>query len=111
MTQENSGDCVRNRTGLWRPLGGLGRKATGIPDFLKTPRGVDDMAGQQQPELSYAWEKYMDDRLQGADLQVSAGVVLKQQNTCLTSKWLPRFPRGDFVARGVYRIDEGGSLS
>lgn len=30
------------------------------------------MAGHQQTELSYAWEKYMDYRLQGADLQVSA---------------------------------------
>ncbi|XP_056902658.1 lysosomal-trafficking regulator isoform X3 [Takifugu flavidus] len=29
------------------------------------------MARQPHPELSYAWEKYMDDRLQGADLQVS----------------------------------------
>ncbi|KAM9727298.1 lysosomal-trafficking regulator isoform 1-T3 [Menidia menidia] len=29
------------------------------------------MACPQQPDLSYAWEKYMDCRLQGADLQVS----------------------------------------
>lgn len=28
------------------------------------------MAGVQQTDLSYAWEKYMDCRLQGADLQV-----------------------------------------
>ncbi len=28
------------------------------------------MASPQQTELSYAWEKYMDCRLQGADLQV-----------------------------------------
>lgn len=48
-----------------------------IPDFLKTLTGAepcraDDMACHQQTELSYAWEKYMDYRLQGADLQVSA---------------------------------------
>lgn len=48
-----------------------------IPDFLQSlagadPCGVDDMACHQQTELSYAWEKYMDYRLQGADLQVSA---------------------------------------
>lgn len=80
MTQENNGDSVRHRTGLWRPLGASGRKATVIPDFLKTLTcvelgGVDDMARQPQPELSYAWEKYMDDRLQGADLQVSAAAA------------------------------------
>lgn len=28
------------------------------------------MASPHQSELSYAWEKYMDCRLQGADLQV-----------------------------------------
>lgn len=30
------------------------------------------MASPQQTDLSYAWEKYMDCRLQGADLQVGA---------------------------------------
>lgn len=30
------------------------------------------MASPQQTELAYAWEKYMDCRLQGADLQVGA---------------------------------------
>lgn len=80
MTQKNNGGCVRHCTGLLQPLGGLGSKPKVIsinPDFLKTltgaePCGVDDMACHQQTELSYAWEKYMDYRLQGADLQVSA---------------------------------------
>lgn len=79
MTQENNGGCVRDCAGLLQ-LGGLGRKPTVIsviPGFLKTLTGVelggvDDMACQQQTELSYAWEKYMDYRLQGADLQVGA---------------------------------------
>lgn len=31
---------------------------------------VDDMASPQETDLCYAWEKYMDCRLQGADLQV-----------------------------------------
>lgn len=53
------------------------------PDFLNAltgvgPGGVDDMACPQQTELSYAWEKYMDCRLQGADLQVGAGVIQAQ---------------------------------
>lgn len=81
MTQEDNGGCVRHCTGLLQPLGGLGGKPKVIlviPGFLKTltgaePTGLDDMACHQQTELSYAWEKYMDYRLQGADLQVSAG--------------------------------------
>lgn len=34
------------------------------------------MASLQQTDLSYAWEKYMDCRLQGADLQVGASALL-----------------------------------
>lgn len=39
------------------------------------------MAGLQQTDLSYAWEKYMDCRLQGADLQVgcAGGVGVQAQ--------------------------------
>lgn len=35
------------------------------------------MASLQQTELSYAWEKYMDCRLQGADLQVRTQAQLR----------------------------------
>lgn len=54
-----------------------------IPDFLNAltgvvPEGVGDMASPQQTELAYAWEKYMDCRLQGADLQVGAGAGVIQ---------------------------------
>lgn len=79
MTQANHGGCLRLCTGLLQPLGGLGVKTkviSAILDFPKTlrtePCGVNDMACHQQTELSYAWEKYMDYRLQGADLQVGA---------------------------------------
>lgn len=59
---------------LQPPAGSLRKPA---PDFLNAQTGVveggvDDMACLQQTELSYAWEKYMDCRLQGADLQVGA---------------------------------------
>lgn len=44
------------------------------------------MASPQHTELSYAWEKYMDCRLQGADLQVgtagAAQVSLNGGDAC-----------------------------
>lgn len=45
------------------------------------------MASPQQTELAYAWEKYMDCRLQGADLQVGAGagVIQAQLRLCLSA--------------------------
>lgn len=75
MKQERSWGLVRCCPVPFHPPGGLGRKPevkSVTPDFLKAVTGVDDMACPQYSELSYAWEKYMDCRLQGADLQVGA---------------------------------------
>lgn len=65
--------------GHFQPPGGLRRNprrrlfwflTSSTPRLGLVPGGVDDMASPQQTDLCYAWEKYMDCRLQGADLQV-----------------------------------------
>lgn len=80
MTGDYSWGFVRCYPGPFQPPGGAQRKPTASPvgfDFsyaltswCVSPGRVDTMACPPQTELSFAWEKYMDCRLQGADLQV-----------------------------------------
>ncbi|KAI9519904.1 hypothetical protein NQZ68_022931 [Dissostichus eleginoides] len=66
--------AVRGSFSLLEDWRGHQKDHFAIPDFLialtgAVSAGVDDMASPQQTDLSFAWEKYMDCRLQGADLQ------------------------------------------
>lgn len=80
MTGDSSWGFVRCCPGPFQPPGGAQRKPTASPDgfdfscaltsWCVSPGRVDTMACPPQTELSFAWEKYMDCRLQGADLQV-----------------------------------------
>lgn len=102
MTGDYSCGFVRCCPGPFQPPGGAQRKPAASPDGFDFPYvltecvasgRVDTMACPPHTELSYAWEKYMDCRVQGADLQVR--YLLEREDFSLASKIVEAGSRND----------------